>query len=262
MESARRVALSIVVLTILAGCGSSHPAAYSGRLYSVAQVKRAFAQLGVELHQDANQVPGRVVLVNDLRLGPQHLPASPREVTVIVLTSRTASSSAPSLSGQVTRFANVTTFAKRYAGDETRAAISVLRWGTFGQMKPGRERIVLGSSIGAVWLGEPRKRVERELGKGVRRGGAATWYPRKHLLLSYAPHGTIVPWVGAIITAWSGFRGPAGVRVGTTRKELSPLYVGCAAQECSLQAGAMPDAPGTIFTLRRGKVVQIDVFSG
>ena len=69
---------------------ASHPAAYSGPLYSVADVKRAFAALGLQLHRESTPSPGLVYLVNNLRLGPQLIPSTPRIVTVVVATLRAA----------------------------------------------------------------------------------------------------------------------------------------------------------------------------
>jgi hypothetical protein len=38
--------------------------------------------------------------------------------------------------------------------------------------------------------------------------------------------------------------------------------VTCGDGECSRAAGPPPDAPGTVFTMRHGKVAQIDIFYG
>jgi hypothetical protein len=38
------------------------------------------------------------------------------------------------------------------------------------------------------------------------------------------------------------------------------MHVTCGDGECSLVAGRMPDAPGTVFTMRNGKVAEIDIF--
>jgi hypothetical protein len=43
---------------------------------------------------------------------------------------------------------------------------------------------------------------------------------------------------------------------------LRSLHVTCGDSECTRPAGDMPDAPGTIFTIRRGKVAQIEIFYG
>ncbi len=150
-------------------------------------------------------------------------------VEVIVLTRRDGDESpgtVPDAHSHLTRYANVTLVAGRNYNDEARAALSVLRW-TLGQAKPAEGRIVPGRSIGVVSVGEPRKQVEKVLGKGVPRGRGLVSYPREHFLISYAPHDTLVPWVGAILIRWSGFRGPAGVHVGSTRSDLRRLYAGC-----------------------------------
>src|SRR5207248_3366841 len=74
------------ILAAASACGSSHPehlstndrrvriAAYSGHLYSVSEVRRAFAALGLELHRGPAPAPGLVSLVNNARLGPQRIP--------------------------------------------------------------------------------------------------------------------------------------------------------------------------------------------
>jgi len=49
------------------------------------------------------------------------------------------------------------------------------------------------------------------------------------------------------------------VRVGSSREELRALRVSCRDGQCWRMAGRMPDAPGTGFTMRHGKVAQIDV---
>jgi hypothetical protein len=271
MEGARRLALVLGLVALVAGCGSSQRLAYSGRLYSVQQVRTAFDTLGLEL-KPTSTTSGRVVLwLHKVRLGPAAYPVGSRvtraraaDVEVIVLTRRDGAEgpgTVPDAHVHLTRYANVTLVAGRDYNDEARAALSVLRW-TLRHAKPAKGRIVLGRSIGVVSIGEPRKQVEKVLGKGVPRGRGLVSYPREHFFISYAPHDTLVPWVGAIFTRWSGLRGPAGVRVGSTRGDLKQLYAGCSRDQCGLQAGWMPDAVGTTFTLRRGKVAEIFVSIG
>src|SRR5947207_245457 len=87
MEGASRLAFVFGLLTLLAGCGSTHKpqrTAYSGRLYTVAQVQRAFAALGLQLHRDSTPVPGVVELVNNRHLGPERLPSPPGFLRVFV----------------------------------------------------------------------------------------------------------------------------------------------------------------------------------
>jgi hypothetical protein len=274
VEGAGRLAVLFGLAALLAGCGSTHRATdtthratyITGHMYTVRQVRAAFDTLGFEL-KPAPARSGRVILhLHGVRLGNTLNPVRSGidSIEVIVETRRDGyERPGPGLSlpGYVTRDQNVTLLAGRNYNDEARAALSVLRW-TLGRAKPVAGRIVLGRSIGVVSVGEPRKQVEKVLGKGVRRGRGLVSYPREHLLLSYAPHDTLVPWVGAIFTRWSGYRGPAGVHVGSTRADLKPLYAGCSPGQCGLQAGSMPDAPGTIFTMKRGKVVEIAVFWG
>ena len=253
--------VALCVLPTVAACGASqraHP--YLGRLYSVGQVRRAFASLGLELHRETRRSPGLVFLSNDRRLGPEHLPSAPRAVTVVVATRRAKVGSSTRTPGRVTSYANVTAFSKRYYVDETRAAMSALRWGPLGETKPRRHLIVLGSSIGDVWLGESRQKVENALGMGRRRGHGVVSYPRQHLLVDYDFHDRIYPWVSYVETRWSGYHTRSGVHVGSTRQGLGPLYVSCASKtDCTLQAAAMPDAPGTFFTLRHDTIVEIAV---
>ena len=265
------------VLATANACASSHQAhprtnnhryrsaTYSGRLYSVRQVKRAFAGLGLELHVAARRASGVVSLVNDARLGPQHIPSPPRVVTVLVATRRQAAESTLILPGRhthVTRYANVTAFSKPDVLDQTRAAVSALRWGgVSGFAKAGKRLIVLGNSIGAIWLGESRTNVEKKFGLGhsTRRGLVS--YFGGHLLVNYWFHDGLYKHVEYLQTRWEGYSTRSGVHVGSSRRELRPLYVTCRKGNCFLLAGPMPDPVGTVFTIRHGKVVEITVGS-
>ena len=279
LTAVKRLASLLVAIGVLAtasACGSSHNAhprtsdrrfriaPYSGRLYSVRQVRRAFAALGLELHVGARDAPGYVSLLNNARLGPEHIPSPPRIVTVEVATRRSAGESPRLLwrhGTRVTRYANVTVFSKPYVLDQVRAAVSALRWGTASRLKPGRKLIVLGSSIGGIWLGESRTNVEKKFGPGhsMRRGLVS--YFGGHLLVNYWFHDGLYKQVEYLQTRWPGYRTRSGVHVGSSRRELRPLYVTCTKRECFLQAGPMPDAIGTSFTIRHGRVAEITVGS-
>jgi hypothetical protein len=281
LTDVRRLAglASVGVLAMSTACGSSHHArlsmsdhrvgshAYSGRLYSVRQVRGAFAALGLQLHRGDSRASDLALLVNNRRLGPQHITAPPRLVTVVVVTGRHAAASTASFAKRhhtrVTRYANVTAFSKGYVVDEVKAAISALRWGTVpNHAKPGRRLVVLGDSIGGIWLGESRRNVERAFGPGRSKQRGFVSYFGGHLLVNYWFHDGLYNRVQYLETRWGGYHTRSGVRVGSTREELRPLYVSCVSKaECSLQAGPMPDARGTIFTMRHDRVVEIDVGS-
>lgn len=127
---------------------------------------------------------------------------------------------------------------------------------------PMNHLIVLGDSIAGVSLGEPRRSVEKALGPGRSTRRGLVWYVGGRLLVDYWFHDGLTTRVEALETRWGGFHTRSGVHVGSSRQELRALHVACARGECSRAAGQMPDAPGTVFTMRRGKVAQIDVFYG
>jgi len=163
---------------------------------------------------------------------------------------------------QVTRYANITVFSKPYFFHQARAAVSALRWGTAsGLGKPGRGLIVLGSSIDGIWLGESRRNVEKKFGPGHSTSRGLVWYFGGHLLVNYWFHDGLYKQVEYLQTRWPGYRTRSGVHVGSSRRELGPLYVTCGGLECALQAGPMPDAQGTIFTMRHGRVAEMTVGS-
>lgn len=276
----RRLAVLLGAVSVLAAdaCGSSHdarqpsttgdrfrPSHHSGRLYSVRQVKGAFAALGLELHLGARRGPGLVSLVNNARLGPQHIPSPPQLVKVVVATRRQAAQGTLFPKGDhisVTRYANVTVFSKPSVLDQVRAAVSALRWGTASNFgKPGKGLIVLASSINGIWLGESRARVEKAFGPGRSTRRGLVWYFGGHLLVNYWFHDRLYNFVEYLQTRWSGYHARSGVHVGSTRRELRPLYVTCSQEDCSLLAGPMPDAVGTVFKMRHGRVVEIAVGS-
>jgi len=252
------------VLVTLAACGASHPTRpYSGRLYSVRQVKGAFAALGLELHRAARHPPGLVLLLNNARLGPEHLPSPPRVVTVAVITHPLEAESPKSLTrhARVTKYANVTAFSRPYIFDEVRAAVSALRWGTT-PVKPGRRLIGLGDSIGGIRLGQSRQSVEKAFGPGTSKHRGLVRYFGGHLLVDYWFHDGLYTHVEYLLTRWGGYHTRSGVHVGSSRKDLRPLFVSCESKpECWLQAGPTPDPVGTVFTVRHGKVVEIEIGS-
>ena len=276
MKRLASLLVAVGVLATASACGSSHNAhprtsdrrfriaPYSGRLYSVRQVRRAFAALGLELHIGARHAPGYVSLLNNARLGPQQIPSPPRIVMVEVATRRLAGESTPVRrhDTRVTRYANVTVFSKPYVLDQVRAAVSALRWGTASPLtKRGRKLIVLGSSIGGIWLGESRTNVEKKFGQGHSTQRGLVSYFGGHLLVNYWFHDGLYKQVEYLHTRWSGYRTRSGVHVGSSRRELRPLYVTCTKGDCSLLAGPMPDAVGTMFTMQHGKVVEIIIGS-
>jgi hypothetical protein len=118
---------------------------------------------------------------------------------------------------------------------------------------PKNRLIVLGRSIGGVSLGEPRKTVEKAFGHGKSRERGVVSYFGGRLLVIYWFHDQLTTRVDGLVTRWGGFRTRSGVRIGTSRQALSALHVTCRDEECVLAAGRLPDAPGTIFTMRRGK---------
>ena len=258
-------------------CGSSHrtqlssndlgvrSVAYSGRLYSVREVRRAFAALGLELHRGPRPAPGVVLLVNNARLGPQHIPSPRRVVTVFVVTRRHAAHSTQREAGsdtRVTRYANITVVSKPGFLDQVRSAVSALRWGTASSLgRPGRDLIVPGNSVDGIRLGESRTNVEKAFGVGrsIRRGVVS--YFGGHVIVNYWFHDGLYKQVEYLETRWSGYRTRSGVHVGSSRRELRHLYVTCAKGSCVLLAGPEPDPVGTSFTMRHGKAVDIIIGS-
>jgi hypothetical protein len=263
------------VVAMVSACGSSHrehlsstglrvgSVSYSGRLYSVREVRRAFAALGLELHRVPSPTPGLVSLVNDARLGPEHIPRPPRVVAVFVVTRRQAAETTQFERGRnthITRYANIAVVSKPDFLDEVRGAVSALRWGiASSRAKPRRGSIVLGSSIDGIRLDESRTDVEKAFGVGrsIRRGLVS--YFGGHLIVNYWFHDGLYKQVEYLETRWSGYRSRSGVHVGSSRRELRPLYVTCAPGNCVVLAGPWPDPVGTSFTMRHGKVVEITI---
>jgi len=120
--------------------------------------------------------------------------------------------------------------------------------------------ITLGYSIGGIRLGEARRSVEEALGPGTSRRRGLVWYFGGRLRVDYWFHDGLTTRVEGLETKWGGFHTRSGVHVGSSREELRVLHVACRDGKCWRAAGRMPDAPGTLFTMRHGKVAQIDVF--
>ena len=125
---------------------------------------------------------------------------------------------------------------------------------------PSNRLIVLGDSIAGIPLGEPRKSVEKAVGHGKSSRRGLVWYFGGRLLVDYWFHDQLTTRVEAVETRWGGFHTRSGVHVGTSRQALHALKVTCGDGECSRAAGRRPDAPGTLFTMRHGKVAEIDIF--
>jgi hypothetical protein len=81
------------------------------------------------------------------------------------------------------------------------------------------------------------------------------------LQIVFAFHDAYTGRVQALITKWGGFRTRSGVHVGSSRQALRSLHVACANGDCSWVTNGMPDAPGIIFTMHRGRVAEIFVGS-
>jgi hypothetical protein len=131
--------------------------------------------------------------------------------------------------------------------------------GSDPQQGPQNRLIVLGDSIGGIRLDEPRKSVENALGRGTSKRPGLVSYFGGRLLADYWFHDGLTTRIESLETRWPGFHTRSGAHVGSSRHELRALHVTCSDGRCSRAAGQMPDAPGTAFTMRHDKVVQIDV---
>ena len=125
---------------------------------------------------------------------------------------------------------------------------------------PKNRLIVLGDSIAGISLGEPRKSVEKAFGHGKTRRRGLVWYFGGRLQVDYWFHDRLTTRVEGLETRWGGFHTRSGVHIGTSRQALRALHVTCGDVQCSRAAGRMPDAPGTVFTMRHGRIAQIDIF--
>jgi len=173
MEGAGRLAVLFGLVALLAACGSdTQNVAYTGRLYSVAQVKKAFGQLGLELRGPHT---GHGVVSFHMWRKVSGVPAG-RDGTVVVATRRTAVGNSVSNRGRETAYANVDVFTNSFSLEEVRGALSALRWGTLAEGKPAKHRLIPGESIGVVRMGERRSVVEKALGRGKPDGRGVVSY--------------------------------------------------------------------------------------
>ena len=125
---------------------------------------------------------------------------------------------------------------------------------------PTNRLVVLGRSIAGITLGEPRTSVDKALGGGTPKRRGLVSYFGGRLLVDYWFHDRLTAKVQGLETTWPGFHTRSGVHVGTTLRALRAVHVTCGGGTCSRASGRGPDAPGTVFTLRRRKVSQIDIF--
>src|SRR5204863_911740 len=93
----------------------------------------------------------------------------------------------------------------------------------------------------------------------LRRRGLVSYFGGR-LQVDYWFHDRLTTRVAGLETSWGRFHTRSGVHVGTSRQALRALHVICGDGECSRAGGRMPDAPGTVFTMRHGKVAQIEIF--
>jgi len=132
---------------------------------------------------------------------------------------------------------------------------------TSSSAHPKNRLIVLGKSIAGISLGEPRKSVEKAFGHGKSRGRGLVSYLGGRLQVDYWFHDRLMNRVEGIETKWGGFHTRSGIHVGTSRQALRALHWTCGVEgQCGRAAGRMPDAPGTVFIMRHGKIAQIDIF--
>lgn len=124
---------------------------------------------------------------------------------------------------------------------------------------PADRLIVPNHSIGRIRLGEPRSSVEKAFGRGkVRRGWVS--YFGGHLLVDYVAKVRPTKRVQALRTAWTGYRTRSGVHVGSSRQEVRrALHAACGGPNDACNLGA-PGSPGTMFSMRSGKVAWIMVW--
>jgi hypothetical protein len=130
------------------------------------------------------------------------------------------------------------------------------------QLLPHNRLIVLDDSIGGVRLDEPRRSVEKQLGRGTPKGRGLVSYFGGRLFVDYVFHDGLTTRVEAVYTRWTGFHTRSGVRVGSSREQLGDLHLTCSNGICGRAASQMPDAQGTEFTMRNGRVVEIVVSYG
>jgi len=137
-------------------------------------------------------------------------------------------------------------------GSEARTSAAIKQF----TAAPENRLIVLDRSIGGVRLDEPRRSVERAFGHGTSTRRGVVSYFGGRLVVDYWFHDQMTTRVGDMETSWSGFHTRSGVHIGSSREELRALHVVCSDGICG-RAGPGPDAPGTGFTMRHGKVAKI-----
>ena len=128
--------------------------------------------------------------------------------------------------------------------------------------QPKDRLIVLDQAIGGIRLGEPRRSVAKAFGPGKSTERGVVSYFGGRLQVDYWFHDQLTTRVESLETRWEGFHTRSGVQIGTRRQALRALHVSCRNGECSRTAGRLPDAPGTLFKMRAGKVAQIDILYG
>ena len=260
------VTAAAIVTTLTLGLRPGQPArggvsasTYSGRLYSVADVERAFAQLGWRLRRAPSRQPGVATLAAFWNVPGQGIPPTARGGFVEVATQRTMVGNEPSFPGRRTSFANVTAFGGFGTLDNVRGALSALRWGTLARAKPARDLIVPGKSIGPFRLDESRAAVEKAFGPGRRgpyRGGVSYFGGRVEV--SYEFHDGIYNGVTALSTRSPRYHTRSGIHVGSSVQALRKLFVTCEGKSmCYVLAGPWPDALTTNFLLSHGRVTEI-----
>jgi len=106
-------------------------------------------------------------------------------------------------------------------------------------------------------LREPRRAVEKAFGPGVSRRRGLVSYFGGRLLVDYWFHDGLTTRVEYLKTSWGGFHTRSGVRVGSSRRDLSG--VGCIGRICTRPLFDGADAPATGYGIRDGKIAWIAV---
>jgi hypothetical protein len=230
---------------------------YTGHLYSLSAVTKAFNQLGLELRGERTQADGASFQLWQTVSGA----APSRDGTLVVTMRRSAAGDSMSVPGRELKFANVSVFTRSSDLDEIRGALSALRWGTLAQGKPASHLIVPGESIGPIWLGESRKAIERAVGPGTPlHGPLEVSYLRGHIVVDYVFHDTPTHFAESLATRWSGYRTSSGVGVGSPRKDMRRIYATCEGKtDCYLLQGPWADALATLFAMRNGRITGIGI---
>ncbi|MFL5941646.1 MAG: hypothetical protein ACJ75L_00070 [Gaiellaceae bacterium] len=131
-----------------------------------------------------------------------------------------------------------------------------------GPRLPSARLVVPGRSIGPVRLDEPRTVVRRTLGPGKQSRRGIVEYFDGRLLVDYWFHDGLTNRVEYLKTTWPVFHTRSGVHVGGARSALHLPRGSCSGGVCSVAANKGPDAPGTGFGIRAGKIAWIAVGYG